>query len=88
MSDIELLKQVDFENDDAIIDAVYDIKEANMYSGKDADGNDILVSAQPKVGIRVSTYQSNGWIRINDYEVTSDRDTGELIVIRSESYEK
>lgn len=31
MSDIELLKQVDFENDDAIIDAVYDIKEANIY---------------------------------------------------------
>lgn len=61
--------------------------ESNMYSGKDEDGNTIVVSIEKNSGARVSTYQDNGWIRVVDYDVVKDEDDS-LYVQCSETYER
>lgn len=61
--------------------------ESNVYNGTDEDGNTITVGIQKNVGFRISTYQSNGWIRINNYELVTD-DEGNPYIQTSETYEK
>ena len=81
MEAIDLIKKIDFEDDKSIMKAIKKLK-SNIYTGKDQDGNTIVVSIQSKEAIQISTYQSNGWIRINNYYLIDDE------IIRSESYEK
>ena len=52
------------------------------YDGTNVDGETILVFICSN-GYRVSTYQDNGWIRINEYTLDIN---GDLVI--SESYEK
>lgn len=87
MNDIDLIKQIDLEDDNSILDILDKVEEATIYNGKDGEDNDIIVAIEPKSGIRVSTYQSNGWIRINDYDIAEDENR-QYYIIRSETYEK
>lgn len=61
--------------------------ESNMYSGKDEDGNTIVVAIEKNSGARVSTYQDNGWIRVVDYDVVKD-EYDSMYVQCSETYER
>lgn len=56
--------------------------DLGYYDGTNVDGETILVFICSN-GYRVSTYQDNGWIRINEYTLDID---GDLVI--SESYEK
>lgn len=82
----DLIKNIDFENDNSLIDAILNCK-SDIYTGKDVEGNEIVIATQNSVGIRVSTYQSNGWIRINNYNIAEDENR-QYYIIRSEEYEK
>lgn len=57
----------------------------DMYSGKNEDGEEIVVATQRFTGIKVSTYQKNGWIRVNDYTLSIDENG--IDVIMSETFE-
>lgn len=82
----ERIKHLNFNNDKELIEF---IKEMNseLYNGKDNEGNIIVFGIDKGVGIRVSTYQSNGWIRINEYTIEKDEEDNEYIE-RSELYDK
>ena len=56
--------------------------DLGYYDGTNVDGETILVFICSN-GYRVSTYQDNGWIRINEYTLDID---GDLVI--SEYYEK
>lgn len=86
MNNEDLIKNIDFENDNSLIDAILNCK-SDIYTGKDVEGNEIVIATQNNVGIRVSTYQSNGWIRINNYDLAEDENR-QYYIIRSETYEK
>ena len=60
---------------------------SELYNGKDNEGNIIVFGIDKRVGIRVSTYQSNGWIRINEYTIEKDEEGNEYIE-RAELYDK
>lgn len=61
--------------------------ESGLFTGKDVENNDISIIINKGVNIEYRTYQSNGWIRINRYELAED-DEGNTIIIESESYDK
>ena len=61
--------------------------ESDLFTGKDVEDNDISIIINKGVNIEYRTYQSNGWIRINSYELAED-DEGNTIIIESESYDK
>lgn len=61
--------------------------ESDIYTGTDSEGNDITLSVQKDVGMRISTYQDNGWIQIVDYDLMRDAD-GDICVVASETYTK
>lgn len=82
----DLIKNINFEDDNSLIDAILNCK-SDIYTGKDVEGNEIVIATQNSVGIRVSTYQSNGWIRINNYDIAEDENR-QYYIIRSEEYEK
>ena len=56
--------------------------DLGYYDGINVDGETILVFICSN-GYRVSTYQDNGWIRINEYTLDVDGD-----IVISEYYEK
>lgn len=56
--------------------------DLGYYDGTNVDGETILVFICSN-GYRVSTYQDNGWVRINEYTLDID---GDLVI--SEYYEK
>lgn len=56
--------------------------DLGYYDGTNVDGETILVFICSN-GYRVSTYQDNGWIRINEYTLDVDGD-----IVISEYYEK
>lgn len=60
--------------------------ESDMYSGKNEDNEGIVISIQKDIGIKVSTYQSNGWIRVNNY--TLSKEDGYTDIIMEETFEK
>lgn len=82
----DLIKNINFEDDNSLIDEILNCK-SDIYTGKDVEGNEIVIATQNSVGIRVSTYQSNGWIRINNYDIAEDENR-QYYIIRSEEYEK
>lgn len=86
MNNEDLIKNINFEDDNSLIDAILNCK-SDIYTGKDVEGNEIVIATQNSVGIRVSTYQSNGWIRINNYDIAEDENR-QYYIIRSENYEK
>ena len=57
-----------------------------MFTGTDEDGETIVDTIGTN-GFRVSTYQNNNWIRINEYLLTKDEYNKDEL-IRSESYER
>ena len=61
--------------------------ESDLFTGKDVEDNDISIIINKGVNIEYRTYQSNGWIRINRYELAED-DEGNIIAVESESYGK
>lgn len=83
---IEELKQIDFNNDNQLIKVIKNTN-SDLYSGKDTEGNNISFGIEKGKGIRVSTYQSNGWIRINEYTIEIDDENNEYIE-RAELYTK
>lgn len=56
--------------------------DLGYYDGTNVDGETILVFICSN-GYRVSTYQDNGWVRINEYILDENNE-----VYMSESYEK
>lgn len=74
------------ENEKELISFIK-LAESDIYSGKDEDGNSIVVGIQKDVGFKISTCQSNGWIRINNYEIVED-DEGNSYIQASETYER
>lgn len=83
---IEELKQLDFSDDKQLIKVIKDTN-SDLFSGKDVDGNQISLGIEKGKGIRVSTYQSNGWIRINEYTIEFDDENNEYIE-RAEMFTK
>lgn len=83
---IEELKQLNFSDDKQLIKAIKNT-DSNLFSGKDIDGNQISLGIEKGKGIRVSTYQSNGWIRINEYTIEFDDENNEYIE-RAEMFTK
>lgn len=61
--------------------------ESDLFTGKDVEDNDISIIINKGVNIEYRTYQSNGWVRINRYELAED-DEGNIIIVESESYDK
>ncbi len=57
--------------------------EQGIFSSKDNEGNEVVVGVG-KDGFQLSTYQSNGWVRVNIY--TYDKENNEWI--NEETYEK
>lgn len=82
----EGMKQVDFESEDSLIDLILNT-ESDICEGKNGNGEKVIILIQQNVGLRVSTYQNNGWIRINEYSLETDENR-EYYIIRGESYEK
>lgn len=60
--------------------------ESDIYSGKNEDGEGIVVSVQKSTGIKVSTYQNNGWIRVNIYTLSNE--DGYTDIIMEETFSK
>lgn len=60
--------------------------DSNIYSGKNEDEEEIVVEIQKNVGIKVSTYQNNGWIRVNIYTISKEE--GYTDIIMEETFEK
>ena len=83
---IEELKQLNFSDDKQLIKAIKNT-DSNVFSGKDVDRNQISLGIEKGKGIRVSTYQSNGWIRINEYTIEFDDENNEYIE-RAEMFTK
>ena len=83
---IEELKQLNFSDDKELIKAIKNT-DSNLFSGKDIDGNQISLGIEKGKGIRVSTYQSNGWIRVNEYTIEFDDENNEYIE-RAEMFTK
>lgn len=83
---IEELKQLNFSDDKQLIKAIKNT-DSNLFSGKDVDGNQISFGIEKGKGIRVSTYQSNGWIRVNEYTIEFDDENNEYIE-RAEMFTK
>ncbi len=79
-------KQLNFDNDKQLIKFILNV-DSNLYNGKNGYGEDISFGIEKGKGIRVSSYQDNGWIRINEYLLEKD-DFGEYYIERTESYEK
>lgn len=87
MNDKELIKSIDLEDDNSILDVLSKVQEGELYTAKNENNEDIVIAIQPNVGLRISTYQSNGWIRINNYDIAEDENR-QYYIIRSEEYEK
>ena len=83
---IEELKQLNFSDDKQLIKVIKNT-DSNLFSGKDIDGNQISLGIEKGKGIRVSTYQSNGWIRVNEYTIEFDDENNEYIE-RAEMFTK
>ncbi|WP_304393397.1 hypothetical protein [uncultured Clostridium sp.] len=62
--------------------------ESDIYSGTDEDGCTIIVGIEQGVGLKKSTYQSNGWIRVNDYTIQRNEDDMSMYILQSETYTK
>lgn len=60
--------------------------DSDIYSGKNEDEEEIVVEIQKNVGIKVSTYQNNGWIRVNTYTISKEE--GYTDIIMEETFEK
>lgn len=43
------------------------VYEPDIYTSSNEDGEMLAVTVKSKYEFRVSTYQNNGWTRINDY---------------------
>lgn len=76
----------DLSDDQAVMDIIQNCS-SSIYTGTFDSGDSFTLGIEKGVGMRISTYQSNNWIRINDYELEKD-ENGELFIVRSESYEK
>ena len=88
MSLLSKINNIDFESDKSIIEFIRSLDEQDkgMFTGTDEDGETIVVTIGTN-GFRVSTYQNNNWIRINEYLLTKDEYNKDEL-IRSESYER
>lgn len=83
---MDILEEVDFEDDYSVMNAI-DLCSSDLLEGTNEKGEITIVSIEQGEGIRVTTFQYNGWIRINDYDLVHD-DFGNLELVRSERYEK
>lgn len=55
-------------------------EESSLYGGVDEDCNRVAVTIQKGTGMEISTFQSNGWTRVAEYDAN-----GYFV---SETYEK
>ena len=49
--------------------------ESNLLGGKNVDGEEVVVSVQKGVGMTVRTFQSNKWIRVDEYDENGIRES-------------
>lgn len=86
MNDLkEELEKLDLENDNTIIEFI-NTMESDLYTGKNSEGEDIVVAIQKNVGMKISTYRKNNWIRINEYTIRNE--VNYQYIEREEMYEK
>lgn len=81
------INNLDLEEDKSVMEFI-DTMDTGLYFGRNADGNDITVGIEKGIGMRISTYQKNNWIRIMDYYTETDEITKQKYIVRTESYEK
>lgn len=62
--------------------------ESDLYSGTDEEGNLITLGIEKGVGLKKTTHQSNGWMRIDEYSVERYKEDNSLYVNQSEYYNK
>lgn len=79
------IEKLDLENDNTIIEFI-NTMESDLYTGKNSEGEDIVVAIQKNVGMKISTYQKNNWIRIDEYTIRKDGNY--QYIEREEMYEK
>lgn len=79
------IEKLDLENDNTIIEFI-NTMESDLYTGKNSEGEDIVVAIQKNVGMKISTYQKNNWIRIDEYTIRNE--VNYQYIEREEMYEK
>lgn len=79
---------INFDRDESVIKFIQSIQESDLelFSGINVNKETIVLGLSNQ-GFKVSTYQNNGWIRINEYNIIDDKNSRPQL-IRSESYEK
>jgi len=76
------LNKIDFNDNKSIINFINDIDfDVELTSGLNSDGETIVISAQKGEFLRISTYQNNGFIRVNIYTLDGTD------IIKEELYE-
>lgn len=83
---IKRILNTDLNNDKEVIKLIQEV-ESDILAGTFSNGESFSLRIQKNVGLTISTYQDNGWIRINNYELIKD-DFNDIVLERSESYEK
>lgn len=83
---IKRILNTDLNNDKEVIKLIQEV-ESDILAGTFSNGESLSLRIQKNVGLTISTYQDNGWIRINNYELIKD-DFNDIVLERSESYEK
>lgn len=61
-----LKERIDFTEPNSVKKAIQ-MLESSIYGGKNVDGENVDVLLEQNVGMVVHVYQSNGWIRIDEY---------------------
>lgn len=83
---IERILNTDLNNDKEVIKLIQEVG-SDILTGTFSNGEKFSLRIQKDVGLTIATYQDNGWIRINNYELVKD-DFNDIVLERSESYEK
>ena len=69
---VEKITKVNWEDDTSVIDFIKTADETDNFTGEN-----IVVSINGGKTVRISTYQKNGWIRVNTY--TIDKEVDEIL---------
>lgn len=69
-----LKEQIDFTEPNSVKEAIQTL-ESSVYGGKNVDGEKVIVLLQRNIGMTVHVHQSNGWIRVDDYDAAGYKES-------------
>lgn len=59
--------KLNFENPDEIKQFIHE-NDSGIYSGINADGNDVIVLLEKGKGLKTQLLQTNGWCLVHEYD--------------------